>query len=665
MAFWKNNDYINEIIRLWFDCNEKCLFCNYIPNKDITYFKHNFEWIKKEIDKLYSRRKWLVSNVLLSFSWWEPCLWWENLFKSISYAKKLWFWYIQIQTNATIISNSFAKKLKDSWLDEAFVSLHSDNNDVLDKITLLNNSFDLTIKWIDNLKKYWINIVLSHVLNKFNYLFYSDFIEYIYKNNISKIVSLWIIQPHWESEKHLDKLLVDYNLLVPYIKKWNELAKKYDINIWLHYCSLPLCVYEKLEDNLEFEANLDFRLWISKPQNRIKMFKNDKKKLKTCEKCFYNNYCFWVWNEYIDYFWNDSIVAKKIYTDLSKNKILQNKKEKVVFYESTNDIIISNLLKEWNLLIQLIINYEDFIFNIKNILWLVKSGVNIINIVWFNSLYEKQFKLNTLILKKFSKNNYPYFDVKVNIFKENCLYKWTEINFINFINKKLWLKIDKVFKTNIFNNNILKIFNNSKDYYSFIERYNYLKIPIIENWYFENNYFVLHKKYIWNNIDKNYFDFEENILKFANKLFSFHNENKVELDSLNIKQKEYFDIKFSNTLESITWFINNYWNRSDINISDFKIPKLLYTIYKDEKIYLIHWDLNINNILIDNDNLFFIDFESTRFFDYYYDIAYIKYNIFNNDEVLFDKFLNFYFNENWLEFNLERLTFMEKFINLK
>ena len=69
------------------------------------------------------RKKWVDYLVI---SWWEPTLFKEELFFTISTWKKIGFKHIEIQSNAVLLSDkNYVKKLYKLWLKSSMISFHS------------------------------------------------------------------------------------------------------------------------------------------------------------------------------------------------------------------------------------------------------------------------------------------------------------------------------------------------------------------------------------------------------------------------------------------------------------------------------------------------------------------------------------------------------------
>lgn len=422
----KGNLLFDEIIRLGYKCNEKCLFCNFTPINEPGYKEKNFEDVKNEIDILIQKYG-TAKKISLFFSWWEPFLWGENLFKMIEYAKEQKIAKIWIQTNATLISPKIAERLKKLKIDNLLISLHSHKDSINDAITVHKRSFSLAFAWIKNLQAAGVKFLLNHVLNKINYTDFPEFLEFLNIHNIREL-SLAIVQPHGYAEENFEKIVVDYDSLRPYLENGFKVARQKKINLFMHYCDIPLCKFPlKITDDLNFKSLYDIRV---KGIRNYEWFVSDLSgsKIKTpdCVRCKYNNYCYGVWRKYILWFWLDSISPQKKYKSLLElqydsndytEKKLEIDSENICFFHEYSKNTISSIsksLKKKYLVIQYVFLWDQFMgCEATFLIDIIVTGVNVINIDLDSSnlLDVKKLLLNLQEVFNFSEKNTPHYNV--------------------------------------------------------------------------------------------------------------------------------------------------------------------------------------------------------------------------------------------------------------
>ena len=146
----------------------------------------------------------------------------NELLFTIETWKKIWFKQIEIQSNAILLSDiNYVKKIKELWLSNAMISLHSYISDESDFLTSAPGTFNKTIIWIKNLIDEWIETTLNIVLNKVNYKSLFLYLEYINNNIIwYNDISLSVVVP-WKLTKK-NNLLPKYSELTKELVKWYE-----------------------------------------------------------------------------------------------------------------------------------------------------------------------------------------------------------------------------------------------------------------------------------------------------------------------------------------------------------------------------------------------------------------------------------------------------------
>ena len=417
----------DEIVRLGYKCNEKCLFCNFTPVNEPWYKEKTFEDVKEELDGLIKKYNG-ADNLAIYFSGGEPLLRGEALFKMIDYARQSGIGKIGLQSNATLITKKHALRLKELWIGNVLVSLHSHLDSINDQITLHKNSSTLGVKGIKNLLDAGVSFTINHVLNKINYTHFSEYLLFLKSIGVTKL-SLGVVQPHWYAEENFDDIVVNYDDLYKYLKEGYKVAQENGILLIGHYCDIPLCKFEeKIIDDLNYKSLLEVR---EKGVRNYKGFVDEltgsKMKTKNCKLCKYNNYCYGVWRNYVRGFWEDSIWPKHKYVSLlsyisedknvsSQESVYQIEKTNIGFIHTPkfSTWSIKKALKKWNLVIQYYITWTDFCSEGSDFcIDIVSSGVTSINLdlsdtqslnvsVLFKTLHE---------IMKFSRKNTPYYNV--------------------------------------------------------------------------------------------------------------------------------------------------------------------------------------------------------------------------------------------------------------
>ncbi len=317
----KFEHFINEIIRINYKCNWKCNFCNvWLVNnywdKDINHKEVIYKILT--LGKKYSLKE--KSNLVLSFSWWEPTLN-KNLFNYIKLAKNIWIWRIQIQTNWSLLylNHSLYDKLFSAWLNEIFLAQHSENLETNMEMWCYYDFNDF-LSWFNYVRnsrkniKIYLNIVITKINIEFLYKFIIKLIDIWFIKHIWNKISFWFCQPNWYAwDNKEDTLLVFDDYQINLINKVINYCKSRDIYLDFHYTSPPICILQNPEYNLEYK-----KLKILKNNKNISTFNlnsfkflwKEKSKLSICKTCRYDNYCLWFYKNWIKYIWKDILIQR-------------------------------------------------------------------------------------------------------------------------------------------------------------------------------------------------------------------------------------------------------------------------------------------------------------------------------------------------------------------
>ena len=163
-------EFVEEVlIRINYNCNQRCLFCWVEPG----YENISEPKVKSYIEKL---RQYDIGAVCITGG--EPTLN-PNLIEYIKMLKTDNIRKVCLQTNAVLLHREEkASALARAGLDFALVSLHSHRPDISDMLTGLAGSFDKTIEGISNLRKNGVLVLISHVINSFNYKNLPEFVKF-------------------------------------------------------------------------------------------------------------------------------------------------------------------------------------------------------------------------------------------------------------------------------------------------------------------------------------------------------------------------------------------------------------------------------------------------------------------------------------------------------
>lgn len=278
----------------WY-CDNRCLFCmdDWTKSKYILLDEINN---KLDIAIKYSKE--------ITFSSLEPTLH-PNIFAIINLARLKWFEKIELVTNWNKLSDyKFSEELVKCWVNIFSISIHSHIPKIHDYLVWNNWAFNSAIKWLINLKKINkinnnISIGVWIVINKYNYYYIYETVKF-FQNFILNDIVINVIQYKNYATRNIDKLFINYK------KIWEKLLTLYNLqnkywNIYINW--LTKCVIKNM--------NLWYFNWaqINPSANWFDLtFNQEKIKFESCLSCNVFYECDWVWQSYVDKFWNSEFL---------------------------------------------------------------------------------------------------------------------------------------------------------------------------------------------------------------------------------------------------------------------------------------------------------------------------------------------------------------------
>jgi pyruvate-formate lyase-activating enzyme len=217
-------------------CNQRCTFCLDSMNQDGTTI--DVESLKAYIllGRKMGRERLILSGGEASVH--------PQFVDLIRYGRQVGYEWIQTVTNGMMFSyKKFAHAAAEAGLNEATVSMHGHTAHLHDKLTGTPLAFVTGIKGIQNLQatgKVVVNIDV--VINKQNYRFLPEIIEYYYNMGIREFDLLHIVPFGRGFDEHRHSLFFDLNDAVPYFRKAFAWANKPGVYLWTN--RLPVTYLE-------------------------------------------------------------------------------------------------------------------------------------------------------------------------------------------------------------------------------------------------------------------------------------------------------------------------------------------------------------------------------------------------------------------------------------
>lgn len=224
------------LLRLTMACNEKCPFCN-VPAEDYPKLNPPLDEVFQELQTFIDR-----GDQTLTISGGEPTLNRKRLIPLLQRAKAGGIRFIELQTNAILITPEYAQALADEGVTSAFVSLLSHDPQLHDHLAGLQGAFDRCLSGIDNFLDSGIRVALNPVTASTTQEHLGAYVEFVaHRFPRVRSISLSAVQPHGRGAHNLD-LMPDYARLRDSVQAAQQVAARHNIELLNPYCGLPLCI---------------------------------------------------------------------------------------------------------------------------------------------------------------------------------------------------------------------------------------------------------------------------------------------------------------------------------------------------------------------------------------------------------------------------------------
>jgi len=254
----------------------------------------------------------------VTYLWWEPFIQ-PVFYDALKLWKKMWF-TVLVTTNATTLHLDKQAKKYLPYIDELILSVEAIDKDLQQKISRTK----VFVRWEEvfkNIDLYWkwsyfkVNIVIT----KDNLAELFNIVKYIVNKWVKNIA---ITYPDLDLEYYWKKHLIDYvaPTYTDSIKKVIEIENYCkDKNIVLKIVDFPFCIFpkNKIKEYIDKTDEVDYcnriKVWksllednnpIEKNEiNRKEILPRERKHIDKCNKCSYNNICWWPAVNYKELYW--------------------------------------------------------------------------------------------------------------------------------------------------------------------------------------------------------------------------------------------------------------------------------------------------------------------------------------------------------------------------
>ena len=274
-----------------YSCNANCRFCSLNPAKrgwdsNTAELRANIIQAKKEGCKY------------LGIGGGEPTIR-RDLLELIRLGKQLKYEVVRIETNGIALSYfNYCKSLVDAGLDFVKLSVHGHNAKIHDYLTRVPGSFNKVLSAIDNLQKLNVRIEVSTVINKVNYKYYPQFVDFLSKRGIGAVCFIYPLftgrmAENWKS------LGVSIQEVLPYLKKALVLFDALELDKRLIF-NIPKCFVRGYERGVVEEYNMRLVSPAEVVFDSDKQVKRNKIKINLCSRCPDSEKCSGIWKEYYE-----------------------------------------------------------------------------------------------------------------------------------------------------------------------------------------------------------------------------------------------------------------------------------------------------------------------------------------------------------------------------
>lgn len=277
-------------IKTGFLCNNNCRFCVQAHKKHLG--NKTTEEVKKDLEESKNRCNEVV------FTGGEPTIR-EDIFELVSYAKKIGYKGIQIQTNGRMLAyKKFCERLIKAGATEFSPAVHGHIPELHDFLTSSRGAFLQVVQGIKNLKSLGQTVITNTVVTKPNYRYLPKIANLLVKLKVDQF-QLAFVHPVGNAYTNFDSIVPVMSLAKPYFHEGLQVGIDAEISVMAE--AMPYCMmkgYEKYisERYIPFTEVKEIGYFID-DHKKIRITEG-KAKFPQCKECKYNKLCEGPWKEY-------------------------------------------------------------------------------------------------------------------------------------------------------------------------------------------------------------------------------------------------------------------------------------------------------------------------------------------------------------------------------
>jgi pyruvate-formate lyase-activating enzyme len=291
-------------IKVGFSCNNHCLFCVQGEKRKKVGDKTLRE-IKKELKQAIMD----CQEVVLTGG--EPTIR-PDFLEIVSFAKKLGFITIQIQSNGRMFSyQDFCEKLIKAGANEFSPALHGHIPELHDYLTNSKGSFQQTVQGIKNLKKLGQKVVTNTVVTKSNYRHLPEIAQLLINLGVDQY-QFAFVHPLGSAFKNFESIIPRMTLIEPFVKKGLDVGIEKNKIVMTE--AIPYCFMQGYENYVAERIIPETKIFdYQKVDENFTRTRQTEGKAKgpRCQECLHNKICEGPWREYPEKFgWEEFIPVK-------------------------------------------------------------------------------------------------------------------------------------------------------------------------------------------------------------------------------------------------------------------------------------------------------------------------------------------------------------------
>lgn len=293
MIQYSRNKNKDAKIVIGYTCNNDCIFCMDKMNRNLP--EKSTEDIKQEIREAKKQGFKSINFLGGEITVRPDCI------DLLGFASNLKFESVNITTNGRMFYYfDFAKKIISTGVTNIIFSIHGHNPALHDLLTGANGSFQQLFRGILNLKKLGFRgIGTNTTIVKQNYKFLPDIAKILAKLEIKRAEFIYCY-----SDNNFKNFVPRVSDAFQYIRQAIEMGKENNFNWTLQNVPVP-CLFHDYFPQLGAAGEGEVSNLV--PNNKSLLYRSAekrkniiRKKLPLCSRCFHNNQCLGIWEDYLN-----------------------------------------------------------------------------------------------------------------------------------------------------------------------------------------------------------------------------------------------------------------------------------------------------------------------------------------------------------------------------